>query len=87
MATATDHDGEMLRTKEEFHYTVKDASAMSTVRADMVFYEVPGGGAVFSTGSIGWFGGLATDGYDNDVARITANVLQRFRDPSPWNLG
>lgn len=84
VASATDHDAEMLRTKEEFHYTVKDASAMSTVRADMVFYEVEGGGAVFSTGSIAWFGALATDDYDNDVARITANVLDRFRDPHPW---
>ena len=35
-------------------------------------------------GAGGWFGGLATDGYDNDVARITANVLERFRDPSPF---
>ncbi len=82
LASATDHDDEMLRTKEEFHLTVKDASAMSTVRADMVFYEIAGGGAVFSTGSIAWFGALATNGYDNDVARITANVLRRFRDPA-----
>ncbi len=85
VASATDHDPSMLRTKEEFHYTVMDASAMSTVRADMVFYEVAGGGAVFSTGSISWFGGLATNGYDNDVARITANVLHRFRDPMPFS--
>jgi N,N-dimethylformamidase len=84
LASATDHDEEMLRTKEEFHLTVKDASAMSTVRADMVFYEVAGGGAVFSTGSIAWFGALATNGYDNDVARITANVLRRFRDSTRW---
>lgn len=84
VASATDHDGEMLRTKEELHYTVKDASAMSTVRADMVFYEVEGGGAVFSTGSISWFGGLATHNFDNDIARITANVLHRFREPTPF---
>ena len=84
VASATDHDQEMLRTKEELHYTVKDASAMSTVRADMVFYEVEGGGAVFSTGSISWFGGLATNDFDNDVALVTANVLARFRDPTPF---
>ncbi len=84
VASSTDHDDEMLRTKEELHVTVKDASAMSTVRADMVFYEVQGGGAVFSTASIAWFGGLATNDYENDVARITANVLHRFRDPAPF---
>jgi N,N-dimethylformamidase len=84
VASATEHDAEMLRTKEEFHVTVKDASNMSRVRADMVFYEIDGGGAVFSTGSIAWFGGLATNGYDNDVARITENVLRRFLDPAPF---
>ena len=30
------------------------------VRADLVFFETPNGGAVFSTGSISWFGALAT---------------------------
>ncbi len=84
LASATDHDDQMLRTKEEFHYILPDASSMSAVRADMVFYEVEGGGAVFSTGSIAWFGALATNDYDNDVARVTANVLERFRDPQPW---
>ncbi len=84
VASATDFGPEMLRTKEEFHHTVADASSMSTVRADMVFYEVDGGGAVFSTGSIGWFGALATDNYNNEVARITENVLRRFADPEPF---
>jgi N,N-dimethylformamidase len=50
----------------------------------MVFFETPGGGAVFSVGSISWFGALARHGYDNDVARITTNVLQRFADPEPF---
>ena len=82
IATSQDHDKNMLRTKEEFHVIVADASAMSTVRADMVFYEVDGGGAVFSTGSIAWFGALATNNYDNDVSRVTENVLRRFSDPA-----
>jgi N,N-dimethylformamidase len=84
LASATDHDESMLRTKEELHYTVKDARATSMVRADLVFYEVAGGGAVFSVGSIAWFGALATNGYGNDVARITANVLHGFRNPDPF---
>lgn len=84
VATATKHDREMLRTKEEFHHTVADASSPSAVRADMVFYEIEGGGAVFSTGSIAYFGALATNGYDNDIATVTANVLRRFRDPQPF---
>ena len=51
------------------------------MRADLVFFETPDGGAVFSTGSIAWAGALAHDGYDNNVARITTNVVRRFLDP------
>ena len=56
------------------------------VRADMVFFECPNGGAVFSTGSIAYAGSLAHDGYDNAIARITGNVLRRFRDPAPFPM-
>ena len=34
-------------------------SQSDLVRADMVFFETPGGGAVFSTGSIAWMGSLS----------------------------
>ena len=44
------------------------------------------GGAVFSVGSIGWSAAMAWDGYDNDVARMTGNVLRRFLDPAPVDL-
>lgn len=53
------------------------------VRADLTFFETPGGGAVFSTGSIDWIASLGHDDYDNNVARITGNVLRRFLDPAP----
>ena len=48
------------------------------VRADMVFYETPAGGAVFSTSSISWSGSLSHNDYKNNVSKITANVLERF---------
>jgi len=48
------------------------------VRADMVFFEYPNDGAVFSTGSIAWSGALSHNNYDNNVSRITANVLRNF---------
>lgn len=51
------------------------------IRSDMVFFETPGGGAVFSVGSITYCGSLLTSGGDNDVARLTRNVLDRFADP------
>lgn len=52
------------------------------VRADMVFYETPNGGAVFSTGSIAWSGALSSKNYNNNVSRLTENVLLRFLDPT-----
>lgn len=53
------------------------------VRADMVLLRYPGGGAVFSPGSIAWCGALSWNGYDNSVSRVTANVLERFLDGTP----
>ena len=50
----------------------------------MVFFECPSGGAVFSTGSIAWISSLAHNGYDNNVAQITGNVLRRFLDVEPF---
>jgi N,N-dimethylformamidase len=38
---------------------------------------------MFSTGSIAWCGSLAHANHDNDVSRITANVLSRFAGDEP----
>ena len=35
-------------------------------------------GAVFSVGSITYCGSLPAKGFDNDVSRLTFNVLNRF---------
>ncbi|MCP5153187.1 MAG: N,N-dimethylformamidase large subunit [Ectothiorhodospiraceae bacterium] len=50
------------------------------IRADMVYFERPNGGAVFSVGSITFCGSLPWNGCDNDVSRLIDNVLRRFRD-------
>jgi N,N-dimethylformamidase len=49
--------------------------------ADLVLYRRPGGGLVFSTGSICWCGSLADPGGDPGVQRLTENVLRRFLQP------
>ena len=54
------------------------------VRADMVFFETPNGGAVFSTGSIAYGASLPWNGYKNNIAKLTTNVLKRFADPKPF---
>ena len=85
LASATDFGPDMVRTKEEFEGTVLYPSPDPYVRADVVFFETPAGGAVFSVGSISWFGALARNGYDNDIAQLTANVVHRFLDPTPFD--
>ncbi len=48
------------------------------VRSDITLLEAPNGGAVFSVGSINWSGSLLTNAGDNNVSRITGNVLRKF---------
>ena len=83
IATSEAHKPGMLRVKEEFHM-MEIPTQGSKVRADMVFFETPSGGAVFSTGSISYAGSLAHNNFDNNIARLTGNVLRRFIDPTPF---
>ena len=48
------------------------------VRADIACFETPAGGLVFAVGSMQWFSALSHNGYDNDVSRLTQNVLRRM---------
>jgi N,N-dimethylformamidase beta subunit-like protein len=77
-----------------YQVTVEDVTSMvpgqggtesPKVRADMVFFETPDGGAVFSVGSINWLSSLAWNRFDNNVARVTENVLRRFLDAQPFS--
>lgn len=85
VATSEGLGPDMLRTKEEFLSTIPWFDDPK-VRADMTFFECPNGGAVFSTGSIAYAGSLSHNGYDNNIARLTANVLRRFIDPAPFEF-
>jgi len=53
------------------------------VRSEMILFETPNGGAVFSVGSISYCGSLAHDNHANNVSRLTANVLRRFASDEP----
>ena len=72
-------------TLEDLTFNAPTAAGTTSpsVRADMVFFETPNGGGVFSVGSITWCGALAHSDYDNNVSRITDNVLRRFAAPDP----
>lgn len=48
------------------------------IRSDIVYYETNAGGAVFSVGSINWYCSLGWDDYQNNVAKLTGNVIKEF---------
>ena len=58
--------------------TIPGGTHDELTRADMLYFDCPGGGSVFSTGSITFCGSLSHDNYDNNVSRILENVLTRF---------
>ena len=89
LAASERHTDLYLMTPEDMNDPVPGlgGSEAEIIRAEMVFFETPGGGAVFSTGSIAWCGSLSHANYDNDVARITTNVLKRFLDEMPFATG
>jgi N,N-dimethylformamidase len=88
VASSEGHSANTLIVPDEigFNHAAGDGVQSPRVRADMTFFETPGGGAVFSVGSIAWGGSLPHEGYDNNVARITANVIARFLDDAPFEM-
>lgn len=85
LASSIDHSDDYQRASEELYETPPTTGATQDpdVRADLVLFWLDGGGAVFSTGSIAWSASLPHDSFENNVARITGNVLRRFLDPAP----
>lgn len=69
-----------------FHHCAMDGAQNPDIRADMTFFETPLGGAVFSVGSIAWAASLPHNGYDNNVARLSENVVRRFLDLEPFTM-
>jgi N,N-dimethylformamidase len=80
LASSEKHTDVYLLVPEELliNYPDHNGTHSPLVRADMTFFETPAGGAVFATSSIAWAGSLSHNGYDNNVSRITGNVLRRF---------
>jgi N,N-dimethylformamidase len=85
VATADDFPASYHWVNEELNHThsAVNGDTCPMIKADMVFFETPQGGGVFSVSSISWAGALAHNSYDNNVSRITENVVRRFLDPKP----
>jgi N,N-dimethylformamidase len=58
-----------------------DRGVNEVMRADMLLFSRPAGGCVFAIGSAAWNASLELENSGaTDTARITQNVLERFRD-------
>lgn len=88
VASSEGHSANTLIAPDEigFHHAAMDGIQNPDIRADMTFFETPGGGAVFSVGSIAWGASLPHNGYDNNVSRISENVVRRFLDDAPFEM-
>ena len=81
IARSENHDDQTILVPEEMLTHVTNWAKESTedlIRADMIYFKVPGGGQVFSTGSITYCGCLPWNNGDNNISRLTINVLKRF---------
>jgi N,N-dimethylformamidase len=86
LASSENHSALVMLVNEEFGVVPANIGGDQNdrVRADLAFAETPSGGALFGVGSIAWCGSLSHNSYDNNVSRITANVLRRFMKEEPF---
>jgi N,N-dimethylformamidase len=81
LATSHDHGDSFVLVPEDIlthHDTWSHEPVEDLIRADIVYFETPKGGAVFSVGSITFCGALPINGGDNNVSTMVDNVVRRF---------
>ncbi|CAK7224664.1 hypothetical protein SEUCBS140593_005645 [Sporothrix eucalyptigena] len=80
LASSTGHSDDYGIAIEDISYPALNTLGTQTdrIRSDIVYYKTAAGGAVFSVGSINWYCSMAWDAYDNNVARMTLNVIKGF---------
>ena len=81
LASSEGHGDSFVLVPEELltHITNwPDEPHSDLLRADMVYFDLPGGGAVFATGSITFCGSLPWNDFDNNVSTLLGNVFDHF---------
>lgn len=82
VAKSENHPASFVLPPEEWLTHVKtwgNGTPKELIRADMTYMKVPGGGQVFSTGSITFCGSLPINNFDNNISRLLENVVTQFR--------
>ncbi len=91
VATSEDHTDIYLEVLEELYFNVPGTGGTQNgrVRGDIVYFPTPNGGAVWSASSIAYCGSLSHNNYDNNISKLTKNVLDRFvsDEPAPLAAG
>ncbi len=83
LAQSFAHDFMLVPEEHLTHLTnLSGGSEDAAKRADMIYFETPSGGKVFSTGSITFCGSLPWNQFDNNVSRLLHNVVKRFTSAS-----
>ncbi len=78
LARSPAHGDEFMLVPEEqlTHLTnLPGQTTLSLLHADMIYFEVAGGGSVFASGSITFCGSLPWHHFDNNISRILENVI------------
>ncbi|MBD8906688.1 N,N-dimethylformamidase beta subunit family domain-containing protein [Methylorubrum zatmanii] len=83
VASSGGHSDNYVTVTEEVLYPYPGLSGSHDyrIRADMVFFTAPNGGAVFSASSIAFGQSLPFKNFDNNVAKLLGNVLTAFQSP------
>ena len=81
LASSENHSEDFILVPEEMltHLTnVPGEDETSLLRADIIYFEVAGGGSVFTTGSITFCGSLPHNQFNNNVSTLLKNVLHHM---------
>ncbi|KAK3288614.1 hypothetical protein CYMTET_3912 [Cymbomonas tetramitiformis] len=84
VASSEGHGDNYVLVPEEqlTHVTTEPGlSHADLIKADMVYYETPEGGAVFSVGAITFCGSLPINNFSNSASTVLYNVLTCFTAP------
>jgi N,N-dimethylformamidase len=79
------HTEAYLLVMEDFGFNQQglDGTVHPRVRADITFHETPNGGGCFAFSSIAYCGSLPWNHCDNNISRLTKNVLDHFAADGP----
>lgn len=79
LATSENHGADFILVPEEMltHLTTLPGLPTSELlHANIIWFDMPGGGSVFAVGSITFCGSLPHNQFDNPISRLLLNVVQ-----------